>query len=177
MNSIFFDMKRAYHATLRVGRGRLRDMGLTAARFDLLFALTDEGRKRGPLIYQSVLRRILGVTRPTVSRMLQSLEKLGFVRRRRSDVDRRQVEVRLTAGGWIRIRSAYRSLTVSGWSLVALERVLSGASVEGNDDLVAAFCPFLHLGAIEEPQDFLTRIRRGFGDFATLDYPWCLFDD
>ena len=177
MNAIFFDLKRAYHGTLRVGRERLRALGLTAARFDLLFALTDDGQKRAPLTYQSALRRVLGVTRPTVSRMLQSLEKLGLVIRRQSMVDRRQVEVRLTACGWIRFRAAYRVLTMSGWSLVALEKALSGMSVEGSDNLVAAFCPFLHLGEIDETEDFLTKVRRGFGDFATLTYPWSLFDD
>ena len=42
------------------------------------------------------LARQIGVSRPTVSRMLRSLEELGLVERRRSDVDRRQLEVSLT---------------------------------------------------------------------------------
>ena len=110
MNPVFFGLKRAYHSTLRIGRANFRALQLTAARFDLLYALTDRGRPRNEATRQSVLRRMLGVSRPTVSRMLRSLEELGFVRRQRSEVDRRQLEVRLTGYGRGCVRAAFRSL-------------------------------------------------------------------
>jgi DNA-binding MarR family transcriptional regulator len=176
MDDAFFRLKRAYHGTLRIGRGRLRQLGLTAARFDMLYALTHEG-KRALSMYQSALRRLLGVTRPTVSRMLQSLEVLGLVRRRRSQVDRRQVEVRLTARGWIRIRGAYRRLAMSGWALIALDTALGGKEVDDREDVDSTRCMFEQMGDVDQLEEFLNKIRRGFGDFATLVYPWCLWDD
>jgi hypothetical protein len=39
MHEAFFSLKRAHHSVLRIGRPLLLDMGLTPARFDLLFAL------------------------------------------------------------------------------------------------------------------------------------------
>jgi DNA-binding MarR family transcriptional regulator len=111
MDGTFFGLKRAFHGTLRLGRKPLREHGLTAARFDLLFALTDEGRARRAAMYQSTLRRILGVSRATVSRMMISLEELGLVERRKSETDRRQLEVELSPWGWARIRDAYARFT------------------------------------------------------------------
>ena len=39
MNAVLFGLKRAFHGTLRVSRSTLKNCGLTAARFDLLYAL------------------------------------------------------------------------------------------------------------------------------------------
>jgi DNA-binding MarR family transcriptional regulator len=77
MHAAFFALKRAYHSTLRLTRAGLTELGLTAARFDMLFALGEY--RRGLL--QGSLIRVLGVGRTTVSRMLAALEKLGFVKR------------------------------------------------------------------------------------------------
>ena len=82
MNAIFFGLKRAYHGTLRIYRHALARQGLTAARFDLLYAAR-EYRRHG--VRQSSLRRALGVSAPTVSRMVASLEALGLLRRERSN--------------------------------------------------------------------------------------------
>jgi DNA-binding MarR family transcriptional regulator len=152
-----------------MARPRLKKLGLTSARFDLLFALTDEGQKRAAAIHQSVLRRALGVTRPTVSRMLHSLEDLGLVRRRRSDLDRRQVEVELTADGWSRIRVAYGRMTLSEWAMTAVDAAMRGESAAGpNWDRVPPML-FDEMDALEE---VLKSLRAGFGDFATLAYRW-----
>jgi DNA-binding MarR family transcriptional regulator len=96
MNAIFFGLKRAFHSTLRVTRRMLTRLGLTAARFDMLHALPRERRYVGEGMRQSELRRQLGVSRPTVSRMLASLEELGLVLRKPDSKDRRQVFVALT---------------------------------------------------------------------------------
>ena len=44
MNAIFFGLKRAYHGTLRIYRRALANLGLTAARFDLLYAAREYRR-------------------------------------------------------------------------------------------------------------------------------------
>ena len=165
MDETFFALKRAYHGTLRIGRKPLAEDGLTAARFDLLFALTEEGQKPGPSIYQSALRRILGVTRPTVSRMLISLEKLGLIQRHKSLVDRRQLDVELTESGWSRIRGAFERLTESAWAFGRLAFALSGVECDVHDPDDPFYA---QLNALD---DLLEKLRRGFRDFATLRYP------
>ena len=110
MNAVFFGLKRAHQSTLRITRPMLHAMGLTAARFDMLFVLLESpegrgwtlGRRPGPNsgLLQSRLRKILGVSRPTVSRMLASLEELGILVRRRCELDRRQLrEIALDRAG------------------------------------------------------------------------------
>jgi DNA-binding MarR family transcriptional regulator len=163
MHTIFFGLKRAHHATLRLTRVELADRGLTAARFDLLYALKE--RRNG--VRQSALRRLLGVCRATVSKMLSSLEKLGLVRRTIAQFDRRQKIVSLTNRGKWRIARAHCELTRSGWSQLAVDSALGG---EGrpyrwyDEDECAEATSFL--------ESLLGYIRDEFGDRATLVYPW-----
>jgi DNA-binding MarR family transcriptional regulator len=173
MNPVFFGLKRAFHGTLRIGRRTFQALGLTAARFDLLYALTDEGRPRETVTHQSELRRMLGVSRPAVSRMLRSLEELGFVRRKRSEADRRQLEVHLTILGRLRIRLAFCRLVRSGWSLVAPECALGWASPTERELLRWENC----MAHTETLEPFLDDVRIAFRDFATLVYPWYPLED
>jgi MarR family transcriptional regulator for hemolysin len=101
-HAIFFGLRRAWHGFLRITRRALATIGLTSARFDLLYVLQrGDGR-----VTQRGLRRTLGVNRTTISRMLGSLEALGLVTREKSYGDRRTREVRLTEEGRRRIRVA-----------------------------------------------------------------------
>ncbi len=162
MHRIFFGLKRAHHGTLRVTRKVLAAMGLTAARFDLLYAVKKQ--RRGMI--QSALRKVLGVSRATVSRMLASLEELGLVRRTLYEGDRRQKFVALTGKGWWRISRAHRHFARSGWAQLAIDSALSGEYHEDrwcNEAACAAANAALHV--------MLGEIRQGFRDFATLDYP------
>jgi DNA-binding MarR family transcriptional regulator len=163
MHSIFFRLKRGHHSTLRITRVMLAKMGLTAARFDLLYAV-NEHRNGVP---QTGLRRVLGVSRATVSRMLGSLEQLGLLKRSVDGLDRRRKRVHLTTRGRRRIAFAHRHLTRSGWAQLAIDSALSdgglgypwydhGSCIEGTSLLDA----------------LLNCIRLAFGDHATLDYPW-----
>ena len=61
MNAILFGLKRAFQASIRFTRPMVAAFGLTAARFDMLYAI--KLAKYG--IKQSELRRTLGVTAPT----------------------------------------------------------------------------------------------------------------
>jgi DNA-binding MarR family transcriptional regulator len=164
MHAVFFGLKRAHHGTLRITRDVLRRMGLTAARFDMLYAL-----KLGPRhgSRQRSLLRALGVCRATVSRMLVSLEKIGLVTRRICTSDRRQKVVALTTLGRWRIAFAHRHLTRSGWAQLAIDSAIAG---KGSEYLW--YVPEQCVAATGLLDGMLTQLRRAFFDRAKLDYPW-----
>ena len=167
MNAQFFGLKRAFHATLRLTRPLLAKLGLTAARFDLLYALPHGRNQFCRQMRQSNLRACLGVSRPTVSRMLASLEERGLVHRARDVFDRRQVLVTLTQHGRTLIRKAVRHFIESGWTELALDSALDRHR-PGERWCDDGFC----LTETEALDGLLKRIRAAFGDFATLSYPW-----
>jgi DNA-binding MarR family transcriptional regulator len=167
MNAQFFGLKRAFHATLRLTRPLLAKLGITAARFDLLYALPHGRNQFCRDMRQSDLRARLGVSRPTVSRMLASLEELQLVRRTPDVFDRRQIRVTLTQQGRTLIRRAVRHFLDSGWAQLALDSALDRHR-PGERWCDDGFC----LAETEELDGLLRRIRTAFGDFATLLYPW-----
>jgi DNA-binding MarR family transcriptional regulator len=163
MHTVFFGLKRAHHATLGVTRAALKRMGLTAARFDLLYAAKRAGRLG---LLQSRLRRLLGVGRTTVSRMLASLEQLGLLTRRVTWLDRRTRLVELTPRGRATITAAHRAFTRSGWAQLAVDSALGTQGQfrwyrEG--DCIQATALF---------DGLLRHYREAFLDRATLRYPW-----
>src|SRR5580698_6952823 len=166
MNAQFFGLKRAFHATLRLTRPLLAKLGLTAARFDLLHALPDGPGRLHIHMRQSDLRGQLGVSRPTVSRMLASLEELQLVRRERDVFDRRQNVVTLTQRGYALLHNAIRHFIDSGWAQLALDSALDGHR-PGQRWCDDGYC----MSEIEDLDSLLRRIRAAFGDFATLFYP------
>jgi DNA-binding MarR family transcriptional regulator len=167
MNAQFFGLKRAFHATLRLTRASLAKIGLTSARFDLLYALPHGRDRFCRTMRQSALRGKLGVSRPTVSRMLASLEELKLVRRTRDRFDRRQLVVELTHRGWTLIRMAVRHFIDSGWTELALDSAL-GRDRPGERWCDDGYC----LAETDNLDGLLLRIRHAFGDLATLSYPW-----
>jgi DNA-binding MarR family transcriptional regulator len=160
MNAIFFGLKRAYHGTLRVYRRALARLGLTAARFDLLY-VAHEFKRHG--VRQSTLRRELGVTAPTVSRMVASLEALGLVRRERSPGDRRQRFVILTKAGRRSIQRAIAVFVRSGRVQLAVDTALCPDRWYDDEEC------FLAMDACER---ILRRLRHAYRDFAKLYYRW-----
>jgi DNA-binding MarR family transcriptional regulator len=169
MNAIAFATKRAFHGFLRFTRKPFASIGLTAARFDLLFLLPfPTGRCRPKTRWQSDLWRNLGVTPGVVSRMLRSLEALGLVTRTRGDLpgDRRQVLVALTRRGEECVREAL------SWVVrrVQLRVVASICWGEHRDPARRTH----HVNALEA---YLTNLRRDLGDTALLNYRWAPPDD
>ncbi len=164
MHAIFFGLKRAHHGTLRITRDPLARMGLTPARFDMLYAIKSR-HKSGVL--QSALRRTLGVCRATVSRMLASLEELGLVTRKVHALDRRQRRVVLTTLGRWRIAFAHRHMTRSGWAQLAVDSALGaeGSNYHWYDQRECIVATSLL-------DRMLHQLRRAFLDRAKLDYPW-----
>jgi DNA-binding MarR family transcriptional regulator len=115
MNAIFFASKRVFQSSVNLTRRSMQAVapGLTAARFDMMYALTrrswDHNKFDATVVRQSELWRTLGVSPPVVARMLRSLEALGWVTRRRATRgDQRQREVTLTERGLACIREAYK---------------------------------------------------------------------
>ena len=159
MQKHLFALKRAWQSTVRFCRFVLRGTGLTVARYDMLVAIKGE---KG-VISQKRLRLILGVTRPTVSKMLRSLEKLGFVRREVNPMDRRRKDVWLTAAGLARLEAVYKKIVRPGWVHFAL--VWTMGPWTGNL-LPPRFCD----DEMMELDRHLWRIRRGFCDTGSLSY-------
>lgn len=77
-----------------IERAALRPLGLTHASFVLLMTLWTMGPQE-----TRRLALALGVSRPAVVSVANTLERRGFVRRVRSVVDRRLVTVELTKSG------------------------------------------------------------------------------
>jgi DNA-binding MarR family transcriptional regulator len=170
MHAVFFGLKRAHHSVLRISRSALTSMGLTAARFDLLYVV--KKYRRG--LHQCDLRRLLGVGRTTISRMLASLEELGLVKRTRTWSDRRTKLVELTPVGRKRIAFAHRRLVLSGWAQLALD---SAMGVEKHSQ---HWCdPDACVMATSLIDGLLRTICAGFFDGAKPIYPWSPddFDD
>ena len=172
MHAILFGMKRAFQASLRVMRRPLEPFGLTSARFDMLWCiLQSDAQDDAYPLYQSEVRKRLGVTAATVTRMMKSLEALGLVRRKRDFFDRRQIVVSLTRDGLDRVRAAYAHFV----ERKAAERVVRSAL---GDEQPIRERPFDERSFDEQPPsdavgrlgDLLDRIRKGFGDRADLHY-------
>lgn len=158
MHVIAFGLKRAFQATLRITRRPFAVFGITAARFDMLVAISHGYESSLP---QRALREWLGVTAATISRMLRSLEELGLVTRERSTFDRRQLIVRLTARAHSVLRRVFA--TVARCADLAFDTVLT----EGR--------PFDETACLletTEAESMLKRVRSGFSDVACLYYPW-----
>jgi DNA-binding MarR family transcriptional regulator len=198
MNAVFFGLKRAHHATLRLTRRGLARMGLTAARFDLMYVLHEEAVPRrsfprmDPGVTQSGLRAKLGVCRSVVSRMVKALVERGYVEQRPEELwgDRRTKRVWLTELGRKRIREAIRRAMRWGTVQFALACALgperSFAAVDRGRVISREA---IELGAerwgwaawlrwertfhnMEDLDGLLSMLRESFGDSASLYYRW-----
>jgi MFS family permease/DNA-binding Lrp family transcriptional regulator len=91
-HQMHFAITRAHWRLVGFDNALLGLFGLTKARYDLLRAVITAPHP----LKQTELAVRLGVTEPTVSQMLGSLENLGFVERERGEEDRRCKYVILT---------------------------------------------------------------------------------
>jgi DNA-binding MarR family transcriptional regulator len=164
MNAHFFGTKRAFHAIVRITRKPLASFGLTAARYDMLYAIfggIPKVDRFGCQTSQSELPRKLGVHKSVVCRMLRSLLQLGLVTRRRFDRDRRRFWVELTDAGRARLRDTARCLARASRRLLCMA-ICFGPARDQNQRL-------RHLCAYES---YLDAIRIHYGDNAWLTYRW-----
>jgi DNA-binding MarR family transcriptional regulator len=107
MHQVLFSVKRTFHKSTWFGRGLLAGFTLTPSRFDVLFILKET---RAPHVWQSTLWKIMGVSAATASIMIRALVRLGFLRREKSKLDGRQLEVSLTDLGRTTIARASGAL-------------------------------------------------------------------
>jgi DNA-binding MarR family transcriptional regulator len=163
MHIIFFGLKRAHHGVLRIMRPALAKMGLTPARFDMMYAVHEREGLR-----QIALGRALGVSGATVSRMVTSLEKLGLLERDTTCTDLRQRFVYLTDAGRRCIRKAIRRFIRWGTAELAIDSAL--CPDEWGD---AAACSRARR-ALEKSLD---QLRHSYRDIANLYLPWFEADD
>jgi DNA-binding MarR family transcriptional regulator len=162
MHAAFFGLKRAYWGSLRVTRRALTALGLTAARFDLLYVVHEP---RAPVAQRDIVRK-LGVTPPVVSRMLKSLRELGLVCRQRRPCDQREWNISLTARGRFALRRAIDYFIRSGRVDRLVERGLCPRMAAGAEREDAAFLAMCNL------ETLLDNLRNGFRARGTLEYPW-----
>ena len=162
MDEVFFAVKRAFHASLRVTRRALAALGLTAARFDLLLALY-EGEEDGTK--QRELVRDLGVSASVVSRMLKALEGLGLVSRWSDCCDRRRRWVMLTAEGLSRVRLLEWRCMRSGQAKLAVDSALAGKRW---------YSPAACAAATKSALDMLWGMRGAWGDTSRRYVRWRL---
>lgn len=165
MDAIFFGLKRACQGALRAGHELTKEYGLTPARFDLLFALKQWRDLHGPTfaLSQLGLRIALGVSAPTVSRMLRSLEKLRLVGRGpRKHEYRTTRPVWLTLRGRSLIRRAAKRIVYNKRAQRLSYRALRATREAHERDFVRR----------ESLEEMLRTMRRFFGDVAVLHYAW-----
>ena len=120
---MFFQIKRVHLRLLHVSRLLLEGRDLTPARFDMMRIV--DMHSAG--VAQQKIEDLLGVSGATVSRMLKSLEQLGFIRRERMAEDRRRQLVMVTPAGRKRVSDAVFLLIETlvshrlAWRLLGLE--------------------------------------------------------
>ena len=159
MHAVLFSLKRVHQRFLARTRKWTAPFDLTPARYDMLAALHQY--RLVPNVPQSWLKRTLGVSAPTISRMVTSLQERGLVVRTVDPSDRRRRFVLLTAYGKRMLRNARRFADHSLKVARALYRTLD----------------FTRRSKIAEPQLFaleaiLYRMRKRLNDPAALRYPW-----
>jgi DNA-binding MarR family transcriptional regulator len=162
MHAAMYGLKRSYWGSLGTTRKRLKEIGLTAARFDLLYVLR---KHRGPL-GQRHIHRILGVTHPVVSRMLKSLHLLGLTAREKRLSDKREWMISLTPAGRTLIRKAVFEFITRrrAWRIVQ-EGLCPNMPPDINRENEALF----RMAALDA---MLNNLRYGFRARGTLDYAW-----
>jgi DNA-binding MarR family transcriptional regulator len=155
MHKAFFGIKRVHLRVLAVSRALLGGVALTPARFDLMRVV--EIHTEG--IPQRNIQYLLGVSAPTISRMVKALEKQGMLRRARWERDRRCWLVELTEVGRAVVGSAREQLIDTGVAERFALRGLGRDPETARPDLTTL-------------QRFLTRMRRAFNDWSPFEHPW-----
>lgn len=110
-----FELLAAAGAIDRACAARLAPHRLSEGKFILLFLL--EGRSDGLSPHELADRA--GVTRATITGLLDGLERDGFITRHASAQDRRKITVRLTEGGQAIARNLFDEHTAWITSLFA----------------------------------------------------------
>ncbi len=157
MHPLIFGMKRMFLRSVAIQREYTGQHHLTPARFDMLVAI----RRGGGGIVQRAVRWQLGVRSPTVSRMMASLEKLGYIRRWKYPPDRRHRWVALTEIGRKVIDMAQGDLTYGPFGEDVARRMVSQQPYEREPAE----------RSLADARTMFHMVRENVSDTATLRYP------
>jgi DNA-binding MarR family transcriptional regulator len=130
---------------------------VTPARFDMLIVIGQEARG----VAQNVLRGVLDVCASVVSRMLESLEDLGYVLRYEHPADRRVNWIELTPTGRAILTEITKELLLDGVAEHCVRAVLARnpADEAGTERFLA------------RTRRFFAHLRQRVFDGSTLAYP------
>ena len=117
MHFLSYSVKRAHLRRVETLKPVAALYGLTPARFDVLHVI----KQRLGLATQACIRHVLGVSGTTISRIVQALERLGFVGRNRHLRDRRTKAVWLTDKGLACVNGLIEEIVMSGHLDLAFE--------------------------------------------------------
>lgn len=163
MHAMQYRIKRSYWSSVKTFNALLEEFSLTCARFDLL---TLVGLQNGRL--QSLLWKALGCSRSVVCRILQKLEKLGWIRRWRPPEDKRQRWVQLTALG----REVFGA-AASDVPLAQTVEVIWDSTIDPLCFLMRRW----RMHVFSQLEEWLDNIRYGFRDRAFVPYEWADEED
>jgi DNA-binding MarR family transcriptional regulator len=110
--TVLVSLLRTYALVLRDLERRLRPLGLTISRFEVLLLLSFARGGRLPVMR---LRDLLLVHGSSATYLVDRLTEAGWVAREADPADRRVSIVRLTAAGRARMEAGVRALTEAGF--------------------------------------------------------------
>jgi DNA-binding MarR family transcriptional regulator len=122
-----FLLRRAHQISVALFESACAELGLTPAQYGVLTVLDAQ-----PGLDQTRLARALAFDKVTVLRVLKGLEDRGLVRRERSTVNRRQMQLALTPPGRDLLAAAREP------SEQACRRLLSPLTLEQREHLLQA---------------------------------------
>ncbi len=164
MHPTFQSFKRAYWSSMRFSRAWMslytHEYRITPARLDMLIVIGGDG------VAQRVLRRTLDVCDSVVSRMLDSLEELGYVVRSRWPPDRRVNWLHLTESGRTILDEMTKELLHDGFTEYGVREILSANPA--NNAVTKR--------TLARTRRFLVHIRQRVRDRSTMIYPAYLPD-
>lgn len=158
MDRVVFNCKRLSISFSARAHRRLGEWKLTTARVELFVCHRAILAHHG-MVYQVDLQALLGVQRSTISVMLQRLEKLGYVERRRSDADRRKRVVVVTAAGYAAFAHAERLLEEGFYQSIVDTTLFI---VDPGESLAVKRARLLR---------YVDVLRAQFGDTSRIPYP------
>lgn len=96
---VFLNLLRSGDEAFRVTEEHFHASGLSQGRFTVLMLLYNRGCGETPTLTPAQLAEQSGVTRATMTGLIDTLERDGMVKRRPDPGDRRQLYVELTPSG------------------------------------------------------------------------------
>jgi DNA-binding MarR family transcriptional regulator len=163
MHFTFFSVKRLFLCAMhKVQIPMLRRVGLTPARFDVLYILWESRGEMNLGSFQHELWKALGVSRATMCKMTKLLAALGLVKRER--VSHKRVNVTLTKLGYYVMRHALKFLRIRKRGPV--DRTVNSIFVR------EWWSASAWLAELDGVQFYFGRLRGVLSDTATHYYDW-----